>query len=101
MQSDLFTRAQNVRPTSRAAYKEVKESGKVGRDEQLILDLMLRHWLQGNWTRREIADALSLETSTVAARVNDLIHKRFMLREDHKRPCSVTGKTVMTVRLPK
>jgi DNA-binding MarR family transcriptional regulator len=57
---------------------------------------------QRDYTRKEIAKITHLETSTVSARINELVHDHFALEElAEKRHCSISNINVFAVRLPK
>ena len=43
-------------------------------------------------TRREIAAFLHMETSSVAGRVNELMHDGILVEQDDLRPCPITGR---------
>ena len=55
---------------------------------------------EGLVSRRQIAHATGLETSTVAARTNSLIAARRLVEDEQLRPCPVTGRNVHMVGLP-
>lgn len=82
-----------VAETSIAAYHEHRDSGKVGKQAQTILDRMRPGW---GYSRRELAMVTGLELSSICGRVNELL-KIGMLEEQHPRKCGVTGKTVVPI----
>ena len=83
--------------TSIQNYHEHRNSGRLGTQAQLILDFLARHPNQ-NWSRAELAEALSLRLSSVCGRVNELIEaKRLTARPERK--CGITGKTITPVRV--
>jgi predicted ArsR family transcriptional regulator len=55
----------------------------------------------GNWSIGELAQALTLQKSTVSARVNELLNDTKELVECEKRPDRVSGIRVRPVALPK
>lgn len=61
----------NVKETSIEAYDELKRNNRITPLQQKILDFM--RVKNKYYTRKEIAKALDMETSTVSARVNELI----------------------------
>ena len=60
----------SVSTTSREAYKEHRDTGKLGMQAQRILTAMIDG--QG-YSRRELARAMGLELSSVCGRVNELL----------------------------
>lgn len=62
-----------------------------------ILGVLTR---MGAMTRRQIAQELSLETSCVAGRVNELVGCGAVIEEEALRPCPVTGRRVHWISLP-
>lgn len=88
--------ASGVRDTSRAAYRGIQR--KLGAQHERILALF-PVGSTGLKTRAEIANQCGLPTSTVSARVNELI-KLNRLREPGTRfVCIVSGKKVHVVGL--
>jgi predicted ArsR family transcriptional regulator len=55
----------------------------------------------GDWSIGELAQALTLQKSTVSARVNELLNDTKELVECEKRPDRVSGIRVRPVTLPK
>ena len=55
---------------------------------------------QHGFTRREIAKYLSIETSSVAGRVNELVKNGDLIELPVKRKCSITGITAIILQLP-
>jgi len=89
----------NIRETSLDAHDIVQTSGKAGTQETMILNLMddNRHL---SFTRRELASALDMETSTMSARVNSLVQAGKVIELPHKRKCSVSGINAIALQLP-
>jgi len=81
-----------IRQTSLEAFKDLPVI-HVNRQEKAILKFVNT---RKDCTRREIAKALSMETSTVSARVNHMV-KYGVLDEYKKRKCRVSGKMVNVV----
>lgn len=79
---------EGVRDTSIAAHIEHKASGKLGAQEQRILEFLRIR--QFGLTRNEIAHALNLRLSSVCGRVNTLI-KAGVARDEPRRACTITG----------
>lgn len=70
----------------------------VGGREQTQCDLVETEIIrQGLCTRRMIAQALGIETSTVSARVNKLIEQGRVI-ECGMHPCPITGKRVNWIK---
>lgn len=83
-----------VRDTSIQAYHEERDAGNVASQEKEVL----RYISQCAYppTRREIAHALGLDTSSVSARVNALINEG-LIADGQRRKDKTTGKTVYTL----
>lgn len=86
----------NVRESSRAAYDELRDTGRLGRQQQTILDQIKPG---RDYSLRELSRLTHLEINAVSGRVNDL-KKMNLLVEGEKRACTVTGKTIPPVKLP-
>lgn len=86
----------SVSDTSRQAYYEHEDEGKIGKQCRLILSKMRKG---KDYSRREIAKEFGLELSSVCGRVNELLAIG-LLQELESRPCKVTNKTIHPVRLP-
>jgi len=80
----------SVNESSRLAYKQIAKDGTLTFQEQLILTYIQRNPKQ---TRRQVAKALDLDTSTVSGRVNGLLEKR-LVTDTKKGKCPLSGKTV-------
>jgi hypothetical protein len=89
----------NIRQTSLEAHDYVQSSGKAETQENMIINLMEdnRHL---DFTSRELASTLSMETSTMAARVNSLVKAGKILEMTNRRKCSVSGITAAVLQLP-
>lgn len=83
----------NVSTTSREAYQEHKDAGKVGLQAQRILTSMIEG--QG-YSRRELARAMGIELSSVCGRVNELLQIG-LLAEGEPRRCGITHKRINPV----
>lgn len=83
----------SVASTSIENYHQHRDSGRLGKQQQLILDGM-----RGgeSYSRRELAAHLGLELSSICGRVNELVASGY-LEELPTRRCSVTGKSVHPV----
>lgn len=76
-----------VRDTSKAAYREFKESGQLGRQAQKIYDF-LKH--KGRpMTRAEIEHDTRIRISSVSGRVKEML-KCGRIKEAPKRKCRIT-----------
>ena len=69
------------RVTSRISYKDILTNGKADTQKKHILKLLATG---ESLSRREIADVVRLETSSVSGRVNELI-KQGLIKEDTMR----------------
>lgn len=84
----------SVRETSRSAYRELKSSGQVGAQARLIRD-----WIEQRGSPaslQEISKGTGIAINAVSGRVNDC-KESGLLFEYPKRPCTITGRTVMPV----
>jgi len=94
----------SVRESSLMAYDTLK-TADLGRQEKQVLAgvaLLIRtgQHTDGWVSRRQIARATGLETSTVAARTNSLIAARRLVESEDLRRCPITGRNVHMVSLP-
>lgn len=86
-----------VRTTSREAYHSIQDSGQVGAQACFILSRLNS---TRDYSLQEISKITGLPINAVSGRCNDL-KKAGLLVESDKRPCSITGRTVHPVALPK
>ena len=77
-------------------YYEIVEDGTVGKQAQLILDLLFK---SSPLSLREIKDKTEIEINAVSGRVNDL-KKRGKVIECEQRPCSISGRMITPVSTP-
>lgn len=85
----------NVRETSRAAYKDMRDTGRLGKQQTVLGKVQPGR----DYSLRELAALTDLEINAVSGRVNDL-KKLNLLIEGEKRACTVTGRTITPVKLP-
>lgn len=85
-----------IRETSMAAYDELRDSGKVGKQAQTILNHVLP---REDYSLQELARITGIAINAISGRCNDL-KKLGLLVEGEKRPCSVTGRNIHPVKLP-
>lgn len=80
-----------ARHTSASTYAAIQP--KAHTDRALIADLVRK---RGPMTRREIAAFLSMETSSVAGRVNELMNQEppVLVELDQQAPCPITKRHV-------
>lgn len=83
------------RVTSRISYKDILTNGKADTQKKHILKLLATG---ESLSRREIADVVRLETSSVSGRVNELI-KQGLIKEDTMRKCLISKKLVKPISL--
>lgn len=83
--------------TSINNFHEHKRSGKLGAQEQRILDFLAQH-PNRNFSRSELARDLDLPVASVCGRVNSLVDLR-LVNERPKRACSITKKQISPVRI--
>lgn len=89
----------NIRESSLNAHDYVQSSGKASTQENTILNF-LRDNMHLSFTRRELAESLGMETSTMSARVNSLVKAGKLVELDHKRKCTVSKITAIALKLP-
>lgn len=87
------------RDTSRMAFAEQRESGRLSNGQARVLAFLTARPGQ-SFTRAEIARDSRMPLQTVCGRVNELVHLKRMLVEDSRRECTVSGKSAHPVRLP-
>jgi predicted transcriptional regulator len=86
-------------PTAADAYDAHRASGQSAQQRNRILNHIKARG--GDWSIGELAQALTLQKSTVSARVNELLNDTKELVECEKRPDRVSGIRVRPVALPK
>jgi Fic family protein len=90
-----------VRSSSIDAYYSLEKLQHFTNQHKQILEIFHAN-PNKDYTRKEIARITHLETSTVSARINELVHDLFELEElAEKRRCSISNINVYAVRLPK
>ena len=92
---DMVAFAEGVRDTSLEAFKGLKDSGQLGKQERIIFRA-----LNGSppMTLQEISKKPDVQINAVAGRVNGL-KKKGVVVESQKRVCRVTGRVVTPVRV--
>jgi len=84
----------NIKESSLTAYDSLKSNGMAASQARI-----LAHMQPGRlYSRREIARALDLETSSVAGRVNELIEMNQVEVCGHIK-CPISRKTVEAIKL--
>lgn len=86
-----------VADTSINAFHQHRACGALHTQENLILGFISTQG--GDWSIGELALRLSMQKSTVSARINDLL-KFGILEPAPKRKDAISGITVRPVRLP-
>ena len=82
-----------MRDTSINAFRDLPQI-KINRQEKKILRYVMSRI---DTTRHEIARALKMETSTVSARVNNMLEWGVLDECEYNRKCRVSGRTVHVV----
>ncbi len=83
------------------AYQTHRSSGQSAQQRTRILEFIKTHSHNGtDWSIGELAKALTLQKSTVSARVNELLNETKDLVERPKRKDRVSGIRVRPVGLP-
>lgn len=83
-----------VAKTSRAAYEELRATGKEQTQRAIILQKLLAH--PRGYTRRQLATITGMELGAVAGRVNKLAEEG-LVREEHEIICDHTKRLVKLV----
>ena len=84
-----------ARHTSAECYHSSAFQNTAHSDREIIAELVRK---RGPMTRREIAGFLSMETSSVSGRVNELMSEEVLIEIDEKRPCPITKRLVTWVQ---
>ncbi len=84
-----------VASTSIEAYRDHKETGKLGRQASTILSKMSPGV---DYSRKELSKITGFELSAICGRVNELLSIG-LLEELESRKCSITGKNIHPVKL--
>ena len=88
----------NQATTACDAFHAHADSGLASGQRALIIGFIERHG--GSWSIGELADALSMQKSTVSARLNELLHETGELEVKPKRKDRLTNITIRPVGLP-
>lgn len=86
-----------VKDTSKDCYKNVVKYTK-NKDYKIILDFLYTH--KEGFTNRELAQHTKIITSTMSARINELLEAGYIERIN-KRKCRITNITAYEVSLTK
>jgi len=86
-----------IADTSIESFLDHRASGKLQAQQRLVM-LSIHAGYRPDWSLREIGKVVKLDTSTVSARVNELIKLGYLERCE-RRKCSVTGKTIRGIRI--
>ena len=84
-----------VSTTSIDAYREHKETGKLGNQASTILSVMSP---DEDYSRKELARITGYELASVCGRVNELLAIG-LIDELPSRKCKITGKNIHPVKL--
>lgn len=90
-----------VSQTSKQSYTQLKAAGKLSALERAVCDILnIKHLVAGAvyQTRREVADKLNEQASTISGTVNGLIRKG-AIAEGCNVQCKVTGRSVRSIAL--
>jgi hypothetical protein len=87
--------AESVRETSRQAYQELRDSGKLGSQTNQIYHELLR--VKIDLSLQEISKNTGLGINAVSGRINEM-KKKNLVRECAARKCSITQKTITPVK---
>lgn len=86
----------HVRGASLAAYRDMSDTGKLGKQAQTILGAMRAG---RDYSLQELSRLTGIAINAISGRCNDL-KKLGLLVEAAGRKCSITGRTVHPVCLP-
>lgn len=91
----------SIRLTSIAAYRDLKESGKLDEQKCRIIKIVAK---RANSSLQEIMKEYrkffgNIELSSVSGRVNELKYDETLVCEVAPRKCTITGITVNPVRI--
>ena len=81
-----------IRQTSLESFTKIKETGQLGRLQDLVYNYFIEY---PQSTNKEASEILGLPINIVTARTNELV-KKGKLEEYNKRKCYVTGRTAIT-----
>ena len=85
-----------VRDTSRDAYAKHGATGKLSRQQEIIVAVM--RGSKRDYTRQELAKKTGLGINAVCGRVNELLQEPFFVLVEHRRrKCGITGESVMAL----
>ncbi len=84
-----------IADTSIEAYREHKDSGKVGAQASAILNVMKP---DEDYSRKELARITGYELASVCGRVNEMLSIG-LIDELPSRKCKITGKNIHPVKL--
>ncbi len=87
----------NIRESSREAYHEHTLSGARANQHRRIIKYLRQ--VGKPVTRKQIALATGIDSSTISPRIHELIHELDLIHETHKDKCPITGITVNYVAL--
>ncbi len=85
-----------VRDTSRHAYHEHRDSGRLGTQQRAVLEFLQAH-PDRSYTRAELARDSGITLSAICGRVNELVSAGRVV-EPYRRHCEITGKRVWALR---
>jgi predicted HTH transcriptional regulator len=84
----------SVRETSKEVYKDIKASGTINKQSQVILNAMKRN---KDYSLQELSKSTEIGINAISGRCNEL-KKAGLLEENPKRKCSLTNRTINPVR---
>lgn len=103
VETPLRTRVQQ---SSVEVYQQIKSSRDAAH-KNIVHVIKTAHLCgQANLTAREVGKQYQdtfndyLPPNEVSARINELLKQGLVVRDEKKRPCSVTGRNVLTVHCP-
>lgn len=80
------------------AYRSLEWTGRMTKQQHLVMDFFAINQ-QRDFTRQELAQALSLGINVICGRVNELLRSPFtLLEETGRRECRITGESANAIR---
>ena len=90
-----------TRQTSRKAYKEIKQEGKLSLQKNRIITLFKDvPFAKDGLSLRELSSMLNIEINAISGRVNEL-KKQGKLIEVEKRKCTLSHRLIIPVTINK
>lgn len=86
--------------TRNESFYQHRDSGRLGEQQQRIMRLFHSIGARPDYSSKEVSEALHIERSSAVARLNEL-EAMGWLQWGAPRRCSITGKRITPLQLPK